>query len=393
MSYGLYLVGGVVRDLLLDRKSDDIDIMVEGDAIKLADLLAQLPNTRITSYRKFGTSTLKVDDFRIDLATCRRETYSRPGALPSVKSGDITEDLFRRDFTINAMSLCINPGKFGELIDIYNGKQDLEKKLIRVLHSESFTDDATRIMRAIRYEQRLNFKLETKTEKLIARDLDMLDSISGDRLRKEISLWFSELQPEKILHRADELAVLQKLQTGLHWNDHFNETFSRVRKQAKPASAVQLYYCLLVYSLNESELDELLGRLNIHGGKLDNLCRLTLKLKNKLALLDEKEIKRADIYYLLKDFSPPAIRANALCTGSHRIRTYLELYLDNLRFTKTLLNGRDMARMGVPEGRLVGIVLQDVLKAKLNGEVKTKMDEERLARSIIRKLSDPGMHQ
>jgi tRNA nucleotidyltransferase (CCA-adding enzyme) len=391
MSYGTYLVGGVVRDLLLDRKNKDIDIMIEGDAIRLAELLAQTLNTGIISHKNFGTATLKAGNYGIDLATCRSEIYNRPGALPTVKFGDITADLFRRDFTINAMALCIAPGRFGDLIDLYNGREDIENKLIRVLHSESFTDDATRIMRAIRYEQRLDFEIETKTAKLLTRDLDMLDRISGDRLRKEISLWFSEPQPEKIMRRADQLAVLQKLHPGLRWNNPVNQAFSRARKHVKPASAVQLYYCLLVYSLKESELDDLLQRLNIRRGKLGNLCRQTLELKTRLALLGEKETKRADIYYLLKDFSPPAVRANALCHTSGRIRIYLDLYLDKLRFTKTLLNGRDMVRMGVPEGRLIGTVLQDLLKAKLNGEVKTRIDEEKLARSIISRLSDPGM--
>ncbi|MDD5312051.1 MAG: hypothetical protein PHO26_03315, partial [Dehalococcoidia bacterium] len=342
MSYGIYLVGGAVRDLLLERKNEDIDIMIEGDAIGFAELLAQTLKTGITSYKKFGTATLKAGSYEIDFATCRSETYSRPGALPSVKPGDITADLFRRDFTINALALCIAPGKFGELIDLYNGRQDIENKLIRVLHSESFTDDATRIMRAIRYEQRLDFEIETKTAKLLTRDLDMLDRISGDRLRKEVSLWFGEPEPARIIHRADQLAVLQKLHRHLHWNYDVNEAFSSAGNHAKPASAVQLYYCLLVYNLKQSELDELLRRLNIHRGKLGDLCRQTINLKTRLGLMGDREIKRADIYSLLKDFSPPAIRANALYHTSRRMRAYLDLYLDKLRFTKTLLNGRDL---------------------------------------------------
>ncbi|MDD5312003.1 MAG: hypothetical protein PHO26_03075, partial [Dehalococcoidia bacterium] len=128
-----------------------------------------------------------------------------------------------------------------------------------------------------------------------------------------------------------------------------------------------------------------------HRGKLGDLCRQTINLKTRLGLMGDREIKRADIYSLLKDFSPPAIRANALYHTSRRMRAYLDLYLDKLRFTKTLLNGRDLVKMGIPEGRLIGAVLQDLLAAKLNGEVKTRLGEERLARSIISRLSDPGM--
>ena len=154
----LYLVGGVVRDLLLERVNLDIDMVVEGDAIKLAQAIAGVNQAKVITHPRFGTATLKWGKRSADFATARAETYARPGALPTVKPGTISDDLARRDFTINAMAVELNPRRFGELIDPFGGRQDIEKKLVRVLHDKSFTDDATRIWRAVRYEQRLDFQ-------------------------------------------------------------------------------------------------------------------------------------------------------------------------------------------------------------------------------------------
>ena len=179
----LYLVGGVVRDLLLERTNLDLDLVVEGDAISLASQLAASYQAEITTHPHFGTAKLKWDRWSVDLATARSETYPWPGALPRVKPGSLESDLWRRDFTVNAMAVQLDPGHYGELIDRYRGRYDLEHKLIRVLHGKSFTDDATRIWRGLRYEQRLNFQLDPTTLKLLKRDIPRLDTISGDRIR------------------------------------------------------------------------------------------------------------------------------------------------------------------------------------------------------------------
>ncbi|GAI51444.1 unnamed protein product, partial [marine sediment metagenome] len=184
----LYLVGGAVRDLFLGRANFDLDLVVEGDAIKLAQELAKDGQAKLTVHPRFGTAKLSYTDFSLDLATARRETYSQPGALPTVQPGSLTDDLRRRDFSINAMALCLTPDRFGELVDLYHSKDDLDNGLIRILHPRSFIDDATRILRGLRYEQRLGFKLEPKTAELLRRDAAMLDTISGDRIRHELEL-------------------------------------------------------------------------------------------------------------------------------------------------------------------------------------------------------------
>ena len=191
----VYLVGGVVRDLLRNEASKDVDIAVEGDAISLASKLKQ--KTSVTTHPSFGTATLKIGRIRIDLATARLERYASPGALPEVTPGNINNDLFRRDFTVNSMAVSLNEGTFGELIDPFNGIYDIGEGLIRVLHDKSFEDDPTRIWRAIRYEQRLDFQIEQKTLELLRDGISGLKLISGDRIRHELELVIKEQKPEK----------------------------------------------------------------------------------------------------------------------------------------------------------------------------------------------------
>jgi tRNA nucleotidyltransferase (CCA-adding enzyme) len=198
----LYLVGGVVRDLLLERSNLDLDLVVEGDAIKTAEDLAKRKKGKIIAHTRFGTAKIKWDKWSVDIATSRGESYDKPGALPTVRPVDIQSDLARRDFTINAMAVHLNPLRYGELIDLFKGREDLEKKLVRVLYDATFKDDATRIWRAVRYEQRLEFRIESHTLDLLKRDISYLDTISSDRIRHELELCLEEEKPEKVLLRA-----------------------------------------------------------------------------------------------------------------------------------------------------------------------------------------------
>ena len=157
----VYIVGGMIRDLYLGRENFDFDIVVEGDGIALAKKLADKFKAKLVDHEKFATAVLFVPNgIKIDIATARKETYEHPGALPNVVPGNIEDDLSRRDFSINAMAASLNPEDFGELIDFFDGLSDLKKKEIKVLHDLSFIDDPTRILRAIRFEQRLKFKIE-----------------------------------------------------------------------------------------------------------------------------------------------------------------------------------------------------------------------------------------
>ena len=255
----LYLVGGVVRDIILERVNLDLDLVVEGDAIAFAKKLAEINRAPITTHPRFGTAKLPWRNHNVDVATARAESYAAPGALPKVKPGTIQDDLSRRDFTINTMAVHLVPNRYGELIDLYGGMYDLEHKLIRVLHEKSFTDDATRIWRGLRYEQRLNFQLEEATLKLLRRDIPMLDTISGDRIRHELELILKEEFPEKALSRASELNVLQRLHPSLKDNGWLTEKFGQARQLSSPnPPLVGLYLALLTYHLLDEETEQMM---------------------------------------------------------------------------------------------------------------------------------------
>ncbi|MFH1837663.1 MAG: hypothetical protein ABH862_06095 [Candidatus Omnitrophota bacterium] len=202
-----FLVGGFVRDLELKRTNLDLDIAVEGDGICLAERLKKKIGGRIATYERFGTATLFEKEVRIDIATARKEIYKEPAALPQVSFSTLKEDLKRRDFTINAMALSINKKTFGCFIDLFEGLEDIKEQKIRVLHDKSFRDDPTRIFRAIRFEQRLGFRIEEHTEKLIreAAILKMVEKTEKRRIREEFVLIFKEVSKEKALLRIEEL--------------------------------------------------------------------------------------------------------------------------------------------------------------------------------------------
>jgi tRNA nucleotidyltransferase (CCA-adding enzyme) len=375
LGLGLYIVGGVVRDLFLGRANFDFDLVVEGDAIKLARRLAKGSQAKLTVHSHFGTAKLNYPDFSLDLATARNETYSKPGALPTVKLGSLKDDLIRRDFSINAMALNLNPQSFGELIDLYNGKDDLDNRLIRILHPNSFIDDATRILRAIRYEQRLGFRLEAETEKLLRRDVNMLTTISGDRTRHELELILKEDKPELDLRRAGELGVLHQLHPSLKGNGWFVQKFEQVRQSYKRASLPQLYLCLLIYNLTEKENEEFISHLNFPKTSAQAMCH-TLQLKAKLHSLANPQLKPSDIYQSLHSYTTTAIQANALASELPIASQHLQLYLAKLRYVKTLLSGEDLKRLGTPAGPKIGEILSALHKARLNGKVRTRKEEK-----------------
>jgi len=377
----VYLVGGVVRDLLLGYPNFDLDLVIEGDAVKLAMAIAETSQAKLVTHSRFGTATLSYDNFTLDMATARGETYAKPGALPTVTPGTISNDLSRRDFSINAMSISLASNNYGELLDPYQSKSDLEHRLIRILHSESFRDDATRILRAIRYEQRLGFKLETQTAKLLKRDIPMLDTISGDRIRHELELILREKYPEFAFKRLDELGVLQRINPSLKGDGWIAEKFEKARQLNKPSQLLPLYLCLFIYPLSESENEQFIHHLNIPT-KLSRALRDTRYLKSQFSFLDKSSLKPSEIYYFLYEYDPLAIQANAIATKSPTIHSHLQLFLAKLRYVKTFLNGEDLKGLGISVGPKLGEILRALYRAKLDGEVNTKADEEKLALSL-----------
>ena len=375
-----YLVGGIVRDILLGHPNFDLDLVIEGDAVNLAHQIAKADQVKLITHPRFGTAKLRYNNFTLDMATARGELYAKPGALPQVTPGTINGDLFRRDFSINAMAISLNKSNYGDLIDPYQGKIDLEHHLIRILHPDSFRDDATRIFRAARYEQRLKFEIEPQTVRLLKHNIPMLDTISGDRIRHELELIFREKQPEQTFNRLTELGALKRINTSLKGNGWIAEKFEKARSLNKPSQLYSLYLCLLIYHLHTKENEQLINRLNI-STKLAQALRDTLRLKSQLCLLDKPCIRHNEIYHLLHKYSLLAIQVNVIASESGAACSNLDLFLTRLRYVKTSLNGEDLIKLGIPAGPELGKILQILHTAKLNGLVRTRAQEVKLALS------------
>ncbi len=215
MGFCAYAVGGMVRDLFLERDTFDLDIVVEGEGIRFARSLAGRLQARVKGYERFGTATITLPGgARVDVATARTESYDAPAALPRVTPGSIRDDLFRRDFTINAMALALAPGEFGRLLDEFGGVRDIQGRRIRVLHERSFVDDPTRIFRAVRFEARLGFRIVAADERRIgeALALSLLERLEEYRVAAELRLILGEPDPSRPLLRLAQLGVLEALE-------------------------------------------------------------------------------------------------------------------------------------------------------------------------------------
>ncbi len=386
----LYLVGGAVRDLLLHRPIVDFDLVLEGDAPSLARQLARRGSIseekgkgegKVTVHHQFGTAKFRRGRLNIDVVTARSETYSQPGALPTVQPGTIKDDLLRRDFSINAMAIDLSPASFGQLLDPHGGWSDLEQKRnVRILYERSFIDDATRILRAIRYEKRLGLTLEQNTERLLREHISMLDTISGDRIRHELELILQEDSPEQILERAEGMGVLQQLHPSLRGNSWVVERFREARQKAIADS--DLYLLLLVYHLSEEEIEGLIARLTIVG-ELGRNMRQMPRLKGDLHALADPAITPSGSYRLLKRYHPKTIAACSLASESPIIRSNLERYLNHIRYVKPITDGEDLKRLGVKPGPYMGRMLKTLQEARLDGHVITKEDEEALVRQLM----------
>ncbi len=214
MGFEAFIVGGLVRDLFLNYENYDIDLVVEGDGIRFAEILAREYGASICRYKNFGTAALMFPDgYKLDVATARTEIYKHPAALPKVKPGLIRDDMYRRDFTINSLAVSINPDHFGKLLDFFNARKDIKRKLIRVMHNLSFIDDPTRAFRAVRFEQRFGFRIIKSTEKLIKNLIegDLFTKVADYRISSELQLILREKDPLPALMRLKELGILGRV--------------------------------------------------------------------------------------------------------------------------------------------------------------------------------------
>ena len=372
----LYLVGGSVRDSLLDRPIKDLDLVVEGDATDLATDLSEKYGERVSIHSRFGTATISLQGRRIDLATARREAYVRPGALPEVVPGTLEEDLARRDFSVNAMALALSGPDEGTLIDLHGGKRDLDAGLIRVLHPGSFVDDPTRVLRALRYEQRLAFQLEEKTHHLLEQTVDNkgLTSITGDRIRREMELIFLEDQPSLALARAMELGALRTVYLPLE-----RAEFGAFRGLSTDHDPL-IYLAALAYRLEPYEGEVLISRLYMPG-IWSTVVRETISIRKGMEI-DWVDLPHGELSGRLDQFSTTPIKASAILS-SLVVQDLLRLYLKEMRQVKPVLGGDDLIAMGFAPGPVVGEVLRDLRSSRIEGKVTTREDEMRLAQHYL----------
>ena len=409
----VYLVGGPLRDLLLDRPSLDLDIAIEGDAIALAHQLAESLSRenkagsarpealvgraaattfepRVVTHSTFLTAAVRIPSFHVDLITARSETYRRPGALPTVTPATIEDDLLRRDFAINALALRLNSPDAGEIIDPSGGRADLHARLVRVLHDRSFQDDTTRISRGVRYASRFGFEIEPQTLDRLKRDVRYLATISGARLHHEFVRIFAEDAPEEILRRLHDLGALAAIHPALRFGPPQAHAFPRLG-ELNPAGARAAYWPALAWSLSEPQALDLARRLAATKPQRKAMAAMPAlqRLEPKLA---RPNLKRSAFAELLSPFPLPALWAFAALTEDSTARDRLLNYLTKARHERPHLTGNDLLALGVPEGPELGEILRRLLYARLDGEATTREDEEHLARQLIEEGTKPHHH-
>ena len=377
--FHVYLVGGMVRDVLRDRPPGDPDLVVQETvptmdaAARFGALLAEALGGSVSASSQFGTVKLEASGLTVDVATARRETYESPGALPSVRPATIDGDMDRRDFTVNAISVDLAPGRFGTILDHHGGVDDVSGGFLVVLHDRSFSDDPTRALRAVRYEARLRLHMSMVTEDMVRRNLGHMEAVSGDRVRHEFDRIFAEPAPEVVLARADVLGLLQAVLPGLTWSAAMSAAAPAMRT-AGPTG----YLALLASPLSPEDAEQLTERLNTPR-PWAKVIEDTVLVWEQLPHLAPADISPSGIYDLLEGASPEAVLAWAvLSTGA--VANRLRDYLDKLRHVRTLLTGDDLLALGVAQGPLVGELLRALLDARLDGLVASRGDEEALVR-------------
>jgi len=386
--YKAFVVGGFVRDLFLYKKNEDIDIVIEGDGIAFARQYAKLIGGRVHYYKKFRTAVITLpDSFKIDVASARLEYYKFPAALPTVEMGSIKLDLFRRDFTINTLTIQLNPGKFGTLIDFFSAQRDLKDKTIRVLHNLSFVEDPTRVFRAIRFEQRFDFTIGKLTANLIKNTvkMDIFKNLSGRRVFSELRQILAEENPLPIIKRMNDYNLLKIIHHAINLNKKTEKLLNAVKNVLSWYDFLfieELYmqwtvYFLALISHTKREMsDEICKKLGL-SQKL-NLFFSKKRIKAEKALLDlEKNrlLSNSILYKQLSSFETELILYMMASAREERIQKAISGYFTKLRYVKISTTGNDLIKLGFQPGPLFKKIIQAVFDAKLNNIVKTDKDE------------------
>jgi tRNA nucleotidyltransferase (CCA-adding enzyme) len=365
---GVFLVGGAVRDLLLGGSPFDLDLVALGDP---APIRSRLDGEAVI-HDRFGTSTVTVAGFSYDIGRARRETYSRPGALPEVSPGSLDEDLARRDFTVNAIALALQSG---ELHAFPGALEDLARRQLRVLHDRSFIDDPTRLFRLARYRSRLGFEVEPQTLALVRDALqgDALATVSGHRIGNELRLLAREQDPVAALGALDEFGLGHALEPRFGLRD---QALAKRALELLPTDGHRdrLAFALAAGRIPGEELRNLLDRLGFEATERDVIAA---SATNSAALARElAAAERPSDVAKAASGAPPELVALAGALGPDAAARQ---WLDQLRHVTLEIDGRDLIAAGVPEGPALGRGLRAALAAKLDGQTESRDDELRVA--------------
>ena len=383
---GVYLVGGTVRDILLGEPNFDVDVAVEGDAIELARSLADALDGRVRAHRKFGTAVvLYREEERVDVVTARTEFYDAPAALPSVEHATIREDLFRRDFTINAMAVSLKGEEFGRLVDPFGGRRDLEAKTIRILHNLSFIDDPTRIFRAIRYESRYGFRMDDHTQRLARGTIEMglVGDLSSARLRDELVALLEEGDAGASILRLAELGAGAAIHPHLGADDEAVELLGRIRRlnehYGTAVPSWRLAFAVLARRMPPDEVYAWLRRLKVQRRDLERVAAAVTDVPRILERLRGGSAEPADVVAAADPYAPDA----PLFAMALEERSELDDYFRRLRNVQLEVSGSDLAELGLGESPEVGEILAELRRRKLNGQLDGRESELAAARELI----------
>ena len=399
----LYLVGGVVRDILLGRPVNDFDLVLEGDSAVLAEFVLKKYGGRIMVHSRFGTATWVVNestfkrlnvptfqfpesDVSFDLISARSETYSHPGALPTIKKTTIDDDLRRRDFTINAMALRLDGGFFGDLFDPLNGQKDLENKLIRVLHAKSFVDDPTRMFRAVRYAERYGFVIDPETLSLMNDEArEVISQLSGERVRHEFDLIFDEPNPSVMLERLAKLDLLRPIHFSFPNADYLRLT-ALVEEPEKEFGKFSvpdiltfrqtLGWILYLMNLPVVDIETIEVRLAFPV-LLAKAVRAATSLNTDMSSFTNW--KPSQWTFHLDEIPALAVYAVYLVKKEQALRDYL----DNWQYVRPHTTGDDLKERRLEPGPRYAEILRRLRAAWLDGEVGTEEEEEKLLARLL----------
>lgn len=381
---GVYLVGGTVRDILLGEPSFDVDIVVEGDAIALAGALAAELGGRARAHAKFGTAVVLYGaDERVDVVTARSETYAAPAALPTVEPGSIDDDLHRRDFTINAMAVSLK-AQPGLLVDPFQGQTDLEAGRIRILHDGSFVDDPTRILRAIRYEDRYGFQMDDGTVAL-ARDCiatGHVGDLSGARLREELIALLEEGNVSHAIPRLAELEAEKEIHPLVVADSETVRLFDRLRQLRDgydlDVPAWRLGLASLARVLPPDEIATWLDGLKVRRRDADQIAAAIIHGPEIAEQLAGKAPSPADIVGIAEPHAPDGPLFALALSDSPALHDYFGRLAD----IRLEITGADVAKLGPGESPRVGEILSELRRRKLNGELEGRASELAAAREL-----------